>query len=332
MLERIVEAVKRQEEIFKERMKIREKLFPVISEVIRPRLNVRQAREKANASVVAVDSAYRFNNQDVLRRVDYAVVGVASWVSSYAVRGFYAPHGVALSYWEDEVEEDALLKALGAVAEIELLSDYSGQFRWALLDGSLFSTLIRLKSGLVVALRKGSGGLYQKVRDEIKKCSELLLESLSHGNLMAVPKRSTGEEFKTHVMTFWREAENFNDFELADMCLRRGEYIDLSEFIQEERIDALLEGLKKLGFKINDELESRIKNFSLFYVKGVDEVVHRVEFFGSREDFPSQVVVFQSILGTSELALISEADRIAKQYLNRLFLDYSSVFGSLRGG
>lgn len=330
MLESFDKILQRQEDNFRKRIAELEMLEDIMRKRVRPGIKLGTATGNASASAMAVDSAYKSSDEDILRRVEYAVVGVATWITSYDVIGFHERDAALAIYEEDTAEEESLLKALGAVAEMQLLYRNAGQTRWAFLDGSLFSTLIRLKAGLAVAIKRGAGGIYARAREEILKCSEYLNEVLRHGNLITVPKRSTGEEFKACVLPLWEGAENFNDFELATMCLENGEYVDLSSHVEQGRVNVLLDGMKKLGFQVDRVIEEKLRNFGLFYVKGYDGVVHRVEFFGSKEYFPADMVALQSVSGTSELALIAHADRMAKEYLKALFPDSNMPFGSFK--
>lgn len=295
------------------------------------RINLVRKKVKgvASSSIVAVDSAYKLR-KDILGRVEYLVVGVASWPCGHEAFGLYCPDLSAILYAESFQEDRALLEVMGVIAELKLLSMWAEKFNWILSDGSLFSMLIRLKVGLEVATKKKNVRIYNDTIERILTCKEDLENLLERENLIALPKFSSKREFQTHVSTFWQHAGEYTDYELANILLDKGEYVDLSVYVDRKEIQNIINGLRRLGFMVRESVIDKLHNLSLFYVKGADGVAHRVEFFGVRDEFPADTIYAQSLSGTSELVLISEADKTAKKYLDLFFPDQENFFDKYR--
>lgn len=330
----------REEKINRRCQKVDLLLLNVLRTNLRARLDIKRANVKDEVySVVGVDSAYKLH-KDLLGKVDYCVVGVANKITNTAkehvVVPIYEPEEVSfVIYEEDLFEEELLLKALGAVAEVNLLHQCLSEVQWLILDGSLFSTLLRFKMGLEVALKRGERkalfGIYKKVKEKyIYPCLKKLDVVLQSRKLIAVPKRTSSTEICQYVKQtgFWDVSE-YNDYELVSVLLERGEYLDCSFFVEQERIEGIFTGLAKLGFELSGEAKKILKECQIFYVKGFDGVVHRVEFFGESTFFPVNLIYLQSLTGTSELQIIQHADSLAKFYLNQIVFPTDDVYTRL---
>lgn len=331
-----VDVLKKQEQVFNEKRRRLQELYdlkPGLKNWVSKNFPLGRVSDGGSASFIAVDSAYA-SRTDALRRVEYVVVGVASWFARSDVLTFYESDEGVFFYEDDSRVEDALLSALGTASELKLLSKHSDQFRWAFLDGSLiFSHLVHLKAGQTVALRaKERLGIVRSVLEENASCVEVLKNVLRQGNLVAVPKKSRKNEFRDHVASRWKNWKNvtlYNDYELFNVILEEGEHVELTNLVDRKEVDDILLNLHSLGLNLDDETKRKLRNFKLFYVKGRDGIVHRVEFYGASEYFPADVVYSQSVTNTSQLAFIAEADEQAKKYL-KLFFPEKVLFDKFR--
>lgn len=163
-----------------------------------------------------------------------------------------------------------LLEGLAFIHEILLTARHALGYACVLLDGALFTFLVKLNSAFVEAKGGGNDPLSRKLRKLYEPVSEAFAGLLRHEGLVAVPKafQSRGDELEEFLRQRLGE-EGANGYAFLEGVLEEGEYVVM---------DGAPKAVSWTGGYKREEILTPINERKVVFLKGAGGRIFKFEF------------------------------------------------------